>query len=154
MKCMATYVGAVLLISTAGYLWLFIWAVNYHGPAHIHVNHMTKSPLPTKYPRLVNSVNRTFIHSPVPLTGLPVNVSSLAIASPEQEIKVFNECEQYLSNKTENKSAKYVISQSPANYQCDILALCHREDSRLEDENTDNTSIRICPCFPPELGKS
>ena len=141
VKCTATYVGAVLLISTAGYLWLFDWVVSYHGPAHIHGNHMTTSPLPPKT-------------KPVPLTGLPVNVSSLAIASPEQEIKVFNECQQYLSNKTENKPEKYIISRSPANYQCDILASCHKEDSRLEVKNTDNTSIRICPCFPPALGES
>jgi hypothetical protein len=84
--------------------------------------------------------------------GFNENTSTLGIPQ-ELERKVIERCQPYLINKTEHKSKQWWIRTKLAEqYQCDMLALCEREDRRFDDLQQDG--MRICPCLPTGLGNN
>ena len=142
--------GLVFLMSSLGYLWLISWTTRDHG-------HLT---------RLANKrtlFRTTTIHgafesqnagnTAMKLGGFYDNAGTLGLAR-EREDSVFQTCQRYLTTNSANSSDKWVIiTESSRKYQCDMLALCHKEDSWFEYTNVFRTqALGLCPCLPKTLG--
>ena len=163
MARLLTYIVLVLFVSLASYIWFIKWTTqrvtdreyNHDNRLQGHIIQPTRALVTTKYVNVSSTIPMTTSDKLGQQRGQQV-LPPLSIPERAKE-KVIAYCRKYVfENKSRAKGRAYnkptfIITESAEDYQCDMLSLCQKEDALIEDVNTDNTSMRICPCFPPAL---